>query len=68
MQHVHYLPPQTSLGLRVEWARPLVDLYLPGGLTVSFGKHPALTDPRTKHQHRCRGFFVSGNYPEDAIL
>ena len=67
IQHVHMWPPQTSFGGRVEWLRPLLDLYLPLGFTVAVGNHPALTDPRTKHQHRCRGFFI-GNYPEDAVL
>lgn len=49
------LLPELSFGVRVEPRRPLVDLFL-GPLTLAFGNHPVLTDPRTKHQHSGRGF------------
>lgn len=53
-----YLWPQLSLGLRVEPSRPMVDLYL-GPLTLSLGRHPVLTDERTRRADSCRGFLFS---------
>jgi hypothetical protein len=44
-----------SLGVRVEPRRPLLDLFL-GPLTVAFGRHPVLTDPRMNQYHGGRGF------------
>lgn len=52
------LLPELSLGLRFEPRRPLLDLYF-FALTVSIGRHPALTDPRVKHWDSCRGYIFS---------
>lgn len=49
--------PEYSLGVRVEPCRPLVDLFL-GPVTIAFGRHPVLTDPRTSQRHSCRGFLL----------
>lgn len=46
-----------GLGVWIEPKRPLLDIYL-FWFTFSFGKHPVLTDPRTKYRHRCRGFLI----------
>jgi hypothetical protein len=49
------LLPEWSFGIRVEWRRPLVDLFV-GPITLAFGNHPVLSDPRTQHRHSGRGF------------
>lgn len=49
-----------SLGLHLEPRRPLLDLFL-GPLTVSVGRHPLLSDARTKHRHSGRGFVYDGD-------
>lgn len=46
---------EVSLGLRVEWRRPLLDLFL-GPLTIAVGNHPVLTDPRMNQYYSGRGF------------
>jgi hypothetical protein len=50
--------PELALGIHIEPRRPLLDVYLPW-LTLAIGKHPLLTDPRTKHRHSCRGFVMA---------
>lgn len=65
VQHIRQLP-EWSLGVHIEWQRPLVDVFV-GGWTFALGAHPLLTDPRTANRHACRGFLM-GEYPEDAIL
>lgn len=49
------LLPEISFGIRVEPRRPLVDLFL-GPLTLAFGRHPILSDPRMAQRHAARGF------------
>ncbi len=51
---------EASLGVRVNFRRPLLDLYF-GPLTVAFGRHAVYTDPRTRHWDSCRGML----FPDD---
>lgn len=53
--------PEFSIGIHLEPARPLLDIFI-GPLTIAFGKHPALTDPRTRERHSCRGFLIGDAY------
>ena len=53
-----YLWPQLSLGVRFEPSRPMLDVYL-GPVTVAVGRHPVLTDDRTRQADSCRGFLFS---------
>lgn len=55
---------ELSLGLRLEPSRPLLDLFL-GPVTLSFGYHPVLTDPRMNQYHAGRGFISAT--PEDQL-
>jgi hypothetical protein len=52
------LMPELSLGIRLEPRRPMLDLYL-GPLTLAIGRHPVLTDERTRHMDSCRGFLFA---------
>ena len=51
---------EASLGIRLNWRRPLLDLY-GGPLTIAFGRHAVYTDPRTRHWDSCRGML----FPDD---
>ena len=44
-----------GFGIRPIFRRKLLDIYL-GPITIAFGKHPVLTDPRTRQRDCCRGF------------
>ena len=63
---VQLAPQWFQLGFHLEPRRPLLDLFL-GPVTLAFGRHPALTDPRTAQRHSCRGFFI-GSYPDEAVF
>lgn len=52
------LPVTVALGIRVEWLRPMIDLYV-GPVTIAIGRHPILTDQRVRHADSCRGFLFS---------
>lgn len=52
------MPVTLALGIRVELARPMVDIYI-GPLTVAIGRHPCLTDERVRRADSCRGFTFS---------
>lgn len=53
MQYVAQM--EFSFGLRIEPRRPLLDLFL-GPVTLAFGNHPVITDPRANRHHGGRGF------------
>lgn len=59
--------PEISFGIRVEWRRPLVDIFF-GVATIAIGKHPLLSDPRYQHRHSDRGFLYDHALLEDAPL
>jgi hypothetical protein len=52
---------EVSLGVRLNYLRPLLDLYF-GPLTVALGRHAVYTDPRTRHWDSCRGML----FPDDS--
>lgn len=60
------LMPELALGIRFEYARPLLDLYV-GPLTIAIGKHPVQTHASGKWRNICRGFIVD-DQPEAAVL
>lgn len=51
---------ELSCGVRLNWKRPLLDLYL-GPLTLAVGKHAVYSDPRTRTNDSCRGML----FPDD---
>ena len=61
-----WIVPEFGFGIWIEVKRPLVDLHLLW-LTISIGRHPAITDPRLNQAHSGRGFF-NGAYPTDKVL
>lgn len=60
------LMPEIAIGMRIEWRRPLLDIYL-GPITLAFGNDPIRTDAWQGQRNCCRGFIVSGT-PEMAAL
>jgi hypothetical protein len=52
------MPVTLSLGVRVELARPMVDLYV-GPATLALGRHPLVTDESVRTADSCRGFVFS---------
>lgn len=50
--------PTISVGVRVEYDRPLLDLYF-GPLTVAVGNHPVLTRESSRTADSCRGFLFA---------
>jgi hypothetical protein len=52
------LQPTISLGIRLELARPMLDLYI-GPMTFALGRHPILTDESKRHMDSSRGFIFS---------
>jgi len=63
---VQFAPEWVQIGFHVELRRPLIDLYI-GPVTIAFGRHPALTDPRVAQRHSCRGFLI-GRFPDEAVF
>lgn len=51
---------EMSLGVRVNWRRPLIDIYC-GPMTLAIGRHAVYTDPRTRTWDGCRGFIMPDN-------
>jgi hypothetical protein len=68
VQHVHYWPPETSHGYRLEWGRPLLVLFLPLGITLCLGRHPVINDERNKHRWTSRGFLFLSIPSDEAVL
>lgn len=61
---IQYLDlPNTSIGFRIQWDRPLVDLYF-NRVTFAVGELPYITDEVARQSDSCRGFFFS----EEEIL
>jgi hypothetical protein len=52
---------EISHGWRLNYRRPLFDLYL-GPLTIALGRHAVYTDPRTRNWDSCRGML----FPDDS--
>lgn len=57
------LPVTLSLGVRLEFSRPMLDFYV-ASLTLSIGRHPAITDESVRHSDSCRGFL----FTDDEVL
>lgn len=57
------MPVTLALGVRVELARPMLDVYVGPG-TLALGRHPLLTSEFVRHADSCRGFVFS----EEEIL
>lgn len=58
--------PETSGGYHLEWRRPLLDLHIHNHI-ISIGRHPVLTDPRTKYCHSGRGFLYADSDEAKAL-
>ncbi len=58
--------PELALGVRLEWRRPLLDIYV-GPLSIALGRNPIRTPSEQKQRNSCRGFVIAGQ-PEDALL
>lgn len=55
-----YLYPHFSLGVHLDFKRPLLDLHL-GIMTLAFGPAAHITNQKDRHRHSCRGFLFSDN-------
>lgn len=58
-----YLYPCFSLGIHIDFGRPLVDLHL-GVLTLAVGPDAHITGQQDRHRHTCRGFL----FADDPVL
>jgi hypothetical protein len=68
VQHMHLWPPETSLGFRIEWLRPLFCVFGLGGVTICLGRHPVVSDPRFMRRYSARGFLYCELPQDQAVL
>ena len=52
-----YVNRYLSLGVHLDWQRPLLDLHL-GWLIVALGRRPEITLEAESQRQSCRGFLI----------